>query len=100
MIRIANKIFRIKTTKAFYYIAAFFVMLNWISLLNPVAFYDYALTPSLIALFASQLIVFIVYPVFKRKFMKLTVFDLFVAAVSSMIMLYGLYSVLFSTAFS
>jgi hypothetical protein len=48
------------------WIAVPFVIADAISLLNPNRFYDDLLKPSLVALFVSQLIVFVVFPRFRR----------------------------------
>jgi hypothetical protein len=48
-------------------IAALFVAGDAISLIDPERFYSYALTPSLVALYVSQAIVFLVYPRFRGR---------------------------------
>jgi hypothetical protein len=48
------------------WIAGPFVIADVISLINPEEFYDKLLKPSLGALFVSQLIVFLVFPLFRR----------------------------------
>ena len=52
-------------------IAVLFVAVDAISLIDPERFYSYALTPSLVALYLSQAIVFLVYPRFRGKPSKL-----------------------------
>jgi amino acid transporter len=48
-------------------IAALFVAGDAISLIDPERFYSYALTPSLVALYLSQAIVFLAYPRFRGR---------------------------------
>jgi amino acid transporter len=48
-------------------IAVLFVAGDAISLIDPQRFYSYALTPSLVALYVSQAIVFLVYPRFRGR---------------------------------
>jgi amino acid transporter len=48
-------------------IAVLFVAADAISLIAPQRFYSYALTPSLVALYVSQAIVFLVYPRFRGR---------------------------------
>jgi amino acid transporter len=52
-------------------IAVLLVAVDAISLIDPERFYSYALTPSLVALYVSQAIVFLVYPLFRGKPSKL-----------------------------
>ena len=49
------------------------------------------LRPSLVALFLSQLVVFAVFPVYRRRRGKLTPVDVLIAAVAFALMAYGLY---------
>ncbi len=75
-------------------IGAVFVAACAISLLDPNAAYERLLTPSLVTLYLSQLVVFAVYPRFRQKLGKLRAVDVLVAAAASALMLYGLYSAL------
>jgi hypothetical protein len=52
-------------------IAALFVAADVVSLVAPEKAYSYALTPSLVALYVSQAIVFVVYPMFRGRPTKL-----------------------------
>jgi hypothetical protein len=68
-----------------------FVLADAISLVDPGAFYDDLSRPSLIALFASQIIVFAVYPLFRRRAGRPPAVALGAAAVASTLAGYGLY---------
>lgn len=79
--------------KALAGIAIPFVVADLLSLIDPQRFYDDLLTPSLFALFLSQLIVFAVYPLFAvRAAGRLLPFDLVASAAASGLMLFGLYT--------
>jgi hypothetical protein len=69
------------------WIAVPFVAADVISLVNPDQFYDKLLKPSLTALFISQLIVFLVFPLFKRGLRWLPL-----VAISSGLVAWGLYT--------
>jgi amino acid transporter len=73
------------------WIAVPFVAIDALSILDPEAFDENVLRPSLVALFLSQLIVFGVFPVYRRRRGKLTPVDVLIAAVSFALMAYGLY---------
>jgi amino acid transporter len=68
------------------WIAVPFVAADVISLINPDEFYDQLLKPSLGALYISQLIVFVVFPLFKRGLRWLPL-----VAVSSGLAIWGFY---------
>jgi hypothetical protein len=68
------------------WIAVPFLAADAISLIDPVRFYDDLLKPSLGALFVSQLIVFVLFPRFRRGALAL-----FAAAVASGLAVWGLY---------
>jgi hypothetical protein len=73
-------------------IAVPFIAIDAISLINPEKIYEQLLRPSLIALFTAQAIVFLVYPLYRRrtdpqKWLVPTVVALLAAA----LMIYGLY---------
>jgi amino acid transporter len=70
-----------------YWIAVPFVLADAISLVSPERFYSDLLKPSLAALFVSQLIVFVVFPRFRRGAIAVGV-----AAVASGLMVWGLYT--------
>jgi len=70
------------------WIAVPFIAADVISLINPEKFYDKLLKPSLGALFVSQLIVFLVFPLFQRGWRWLPV-----VAVASGLVAWGFYTV-------
>jgi hypothetical protein len=69
------------------WIAVPFVAADALSLIDPQAFYDKLLKPSLAALFVSQLIVFVVFPLFRRGVRWLPL-----VAVASALAAWGLYT--------
>jgi hypothetical protein len=69
------------------WIAVPFIAADVLSLINPHAFYDKLLNPSLGALFISQLIVFLVFPLFRRGLRWLPL-----VAVASGLMVWGFYT--------
>ncbi len=69
-------------------IAVPFLLADAISLVDPQAFYNQLIKPSLVALFLSQLLVFAVYPLYRRRAAALLP-----AAIASALMVYGLYTV-------
>jgi amino acid transporter len=73
------------------WIAVPFVAIDALSLLSPDEFDEKILRPSLIALFLSQLIVFAVYPLYRRRRGKLSTLDLAIAAVALAVMAWGLW---------
>jgi amino acid transporter len=75
------------------WIAVPFVALDALSLVNPQEFYDKLLKPSLGALFVSQLIVFVVFPLFRRGLRWLPL-----VAIASGLMVWGLYTLLAGSA--
>jgi len=75
----------LRTTLA--WIAVPFLALDAISLVDPGRFYDDLLKPSLGALFASQLLVFLVFPRFRRGALAVAA-----AAVASGLAVWGLYT--------
>jgi hypothetical protein len=68
------------------WIAVPFIAADVISLVNPDEFYDQLLKPSLGALYISQLIVFVVFPLFRRGLRWLPL-----VAVSSGLAIWGFY---------
>jgi amino acid transporter len=72
-------------------IAVPFVAADAISLVNPERFYNDLSQPSLVALFASQIIVFAVYPLFRRQGRRLPAAAVGAAAIASTLAGYGLY---------
>ena len=73
-------------------LAALLVVASLVVLIDPSRVYPLLLRPSLIALWLSQLVVVAVYPWFEARHGKLALGDLGLAAGSSALMLYGLYS--------
>src|SRR5262249_53947870 len=69
------------------WIAAPFVAADAISLVNPDRFYSDLLKPSLGALFVTQLVVFVVFPRFRRSALAVGV-----AAVAAALAVWGLYT--------
>jgi hypothetical protein len=75
------------------WIAVPFVAADAISLVDPEAFYDKLLKPSLGALFVSQLLVFLVFPRFQRDARWLPL-----VAIASGLMAWGFYTLVTGTA--
>jgi amino acid transporter len=68
-----------------------FLAADALSLVDPEAFDKHVLRPSLIALYLSQLIVFAVFPVYRRRRGKLTAVDLAIAGIAFALVAWGLY---------
>jgi hypothetical protein len=90
--RLANFVLGVPIRTALAVIAVPFIAIDAISLINPEKIYEQLLRPSLIALFTAQAIVFLVYPLYRRrtdpqKWLAPTVVALLAAA----LMIYGLY---------
>ena len=79
-------------------IAVPFVLADVFSLLDPERFYDDLLRPSLIALFASQLIVFLVYPLYRRGEPDRLPASIAFSVVASALVGYGLYTAITGSA--
>jgi len=75
------------------WIAGPFLIADVISLINPEEFYDKLLKPSLGALFVSQLIVFLVFPLFRRGIRWLPL-----VAVASALAVWGFYTLVSGSA--
>ena len=73
------------------WIAVPFVAIDALSIADPESFDENVLRPSLIALFLSQLIVFAVFPIYRRRRGKLTPVDVLLAAGAFALMAWGLY---------
>ena len=73
------------------WIAVPFIAVDALSLLSPDEFDENVLRPSLIALFLSQLIVFAVFPLYRRRRGRLTAVDVGIAAVAFALMAWGLW---------
>ena len=90
--RLANFVLGVPIRAALAAIAVPFIAVDAISLINPEGIYEQLLRPSLIALFTAQAIVFLVYPLYRRRtdpqrWLVPTVVALGAAA----LMIYGLY---------
>lgn len=73
-------------------IAPLFLLADCLSLIDPQAFYDRLLQPSLVALYVSQLPVFLAFPLLRRR-TGVRAGDVLLAALASALMAYGLYTV-------
>ena len=80
--------------------AVLFLVGNAAALINPRAVYADLLKPSLLALWISQVLVFIVYPRFVARHRALLVGDIALAVVASALMVFGLYSAAVSPSVS
>ena len=92
--RLAHAMLRTPLRPTLAAIAVPFIAADAISLINPQRFYDDLLRVSLVALFLSQLVVFAVYPRFRRIHERLRPQDLAVAVIASALMIYGIYTTL------
>ncbi len=81
-------------------LAGLFIIADFISIANPKAFYNDLIIPSIIALYISQLIVFVVYPLYAKKGSKISIPTISIAAVASILALAGLYIVITGLASS
>lgn len=86
----------IAVRKLLAWIAVPFFAADALSLLSPDAFDEKVLRPSLIALFLSQLIVFAVFPLYRKRRGTLTPLDLAIAAVAFAVMAFGLWRGIFA----
>ncbi len=73
------------------WIAVPFVAIDALSIADPESFDENVLRPALIALFLSQLIVFGVFPIYRRRRGRLTPVDVLLAAGAFALMAWGLY---------
>jgi hypothetical protein len=92
--RLLNVMLRARPRRAELGVGALFVASAALSLLDPSAAYEKLLTPALVALYLSQVVVFAVYPRFRRRQGNINAADIVVASAASALMLYGLYTVL------
>lgn len=81
----------IPVRKLLKWIAVPFVAIDALSIIDPDWFDEHVLRWSLIALFLSQLIVFGVFPVYRRRRGRLTAVDVLLAAGAFALMAWGLY---------
>ncbi len=96
--RLAHAMLRTPLQPTLAAIAVPFIAADAISLINPQRFYNDLLRPSLVALFLSQLVVFAVYPRFRRIHERLRPQDLAVAVIASALVIYGIYTTLTNSA--
>ena len=75
-------------------VAAGFVVTSTLALIDPQGFYGELLKPSLVALWLSQIPVFVVYPRFAQRRRRFRPLDLVLAAAATGLMGYGLYGAL------
>jgi hypothetical protein len=73
-------------------VAIFFVAASAVAAANPQSFYDDLLKPSLVALWVSQIIVFVVYPRFAYIHGRLRPLSIVAATIGTGLMGYGLYT--------
>jgi amino acid transporter len=73
------------------WIAVPFVAIDALSLIDPEAFDEHVLRPSLIALFLSQLVVFAVFPLYRARRRRLGALDVALAVGAFALMSWGLY---------
>jgi hypothetical protein len=90
--RLAHYVLGVPVRAALAVIAVPFIAVDAISLINPEGVYESLLRPALIALFISQAIVFLVYPLYRRALDRRGwVIPSLVAGLAAALMLYGLY---------
>jgi hypothetical protein len=90
--RLAHYVLRVPVRAALAAIAVPFIAIDAISLINPEDIYEQLLRPSLIALFTAQAIVFLVYPLYRRKTDPASwIAPTVVALLAAALMIYGLY---------
>ena len=89
--RLLFAVFGVPVRRILKWIAVPFIAIDAISIINPEEFDENVLRPSLVALFLSQLIVFAVFPIYRRRRGKLSPLDVVLAAVAFALMSYGLY---------
>jgi hypothetical protein len=90
--RLANFVLGVPIRAALAVIAVPFIAIDAISLVNPEDIYEKLLRPSLIALFTAQAIVFLVYPLYRRRTDPQSwLVPAVVALLAAALMIYGLY---------
>jgi hypothetical protein len=90
--RLLHAVTGISTRVLIRWLAAALVVAGPVSLINPQAFYDNLITPSLVALWASQLIAIAVYPRFAARHGGLRVSDVVLTIGACAIVAFGLYT--------
>ena len=96
--RLAYAVTGRSTQTAARWLAVPLVLAGPISLVNPDAFYDDLLKPSLVALWLSQLIVMAVFPLYARARGRLRPMHLLMGTAGSAVMLFGLWSTLYGSS--
>jgi hypothetical protein len=89
--RLANAATGVAVRRAAVAIGGLFVAADVASLIDPQGLYDHLLTASLVALYLSQAMVFVVYPLWRRALGRLSVLDLGAAGAAAALMGFGLY---------
>jgi amino acid transporter len=89
--RLVNAVAGVPVRRAALAVGALFVAADVASLVDPEHIYDHTLTASLVALYVSQIIVFLVYPLWRRALGRLSALDVAVAAAAAALMGFGLY---------
>ena len=89
--RLANAAAGVPVQRAALGIGALFVAGSLISLVNPQGLYDHLLSASLVALYISQIMVFVAYPVWRRTLGRLSAVDVAAAIAATGLMGFGLY---------
>jgi amino acid transporter len=96
--RLAHYVLGVPVRGALAVIAVPFIAVDAISLIDPEGIYESLLRPALIALFISQAVVFIVYPLYRRALDRRGwVLPSVVAGLAAALMLYGLYNAITDT---
>jgi hypothetical protein len=91
--RLLHYLHGLEIRTALLWIAVPFVVADALSLIDPAAFYDDLLRPSLAALFASQLVVVAVYPLYRRRIgERVGAAPLVATAVAAALMGWGFYT--------
>ena len=96
--RLAHAVTGRSTQTVARWLAVPLVLSGPISLINPNAFYDDLLKPSLVALWLSQLIVMAVYPLYAGARGRLRPAHIVMGAAGSAVMLFGLWTTLSGSA--
>lgn len=91
MSRLWSAMFNLPVWNMTLVIAAVFLLGTLVSWINPDRFYRITIVPSLVALYVSQFIVFLVYPVFARRTGRRLAVPVLAAVAASAWALYGLY---------
>jgi hypothetical protein len=96
--RLAHAVTGRSTQTAARWLAVPLVLAGPVSLINPNAFYDDLLKPSLVALWLSQLIVVAVYPMYARARGRLRLTHVLLGAAGAAVLVFGLWSTVFGSS--